>query len=400
MHTGIKQIYWYCSCLSSHQSLGKASRNSWGRAALQADHKHQEQGCWHWHAKSEKWFPNPPPPSLCVPAEPAVSFQVKEAFCCNREGCTGSEELLEEGGSGMQCICSRSTQPCEHEKDLFPEETTCACLADTKAPLSSEMPIELTIQRVYVHGSNKIISSLGSPTELLAAASTGFFPVFPLITTTGPGGQHDGKTHRSHVLGKIEHALSSTINWLKWTHMFCSKSVYTWHQETAMKKTNPIQKVTSFHLCQYFNNKNNVIYMCVCLCVCEQQLKSLLMLSDKGSCQPTWLQMSNSTSIVVRSHMLTSNSKFPTLKIRRWWNPNSRQSGDVCRKAMAYKTWPGSRKLLLNNLPLETFFPSSKAFRKSTEPGPFLSNAHTESKKISTPAVLACSQHLHTLKPS
>lgn len=57
----------------------------------------------------------------------------------------------------MQSTCSKSMRPCEHEKDLnvpntdsreekTPEETVCACLADTKAPLSSAMPIQLTIQ--------------------------------------------------------------------------------------------------------------------------------------------------------------------------------------------------------------------------------------------------------------
>lgn len=48
------------------------------------------------------------------------------------------------------------------------------------------------------------------------------------------------------ALGKTEHAALPTINWLKWTHLVCSKSVYTWHEETAMKKTNPIKKSDLF----------------------------------------------------------------------------------------------------------------------------------------------------------
>lgn len=189
MHAGIKQIYWYSSCLSSQQSLGKALRNSWGHAALQTDHKHQEQDCWRWHAKSEKWLPNPPLLSMSQQSQPC-HFRLRR-----HSAATGRlywlSQLLEESGSGMQCICSRSMQPREHEKDLnvpntdsreekTPKETVCACLADTKAPLSSEMPIQLTIQWAYIHGSNKTISRLGHDAELLGAASIGFFPVSPI----------------------------------------------------------------------------------------------------------------------------------------------------------------------------------------------------------------------------
>lgn len=96
-----------------------------------------------------------------------------------------------ESSPGMQSICSKSMRSCEHKKDLnvpntesreekTPEETVCARLADTKVPLSSEMPIQLTVEWVYVHDSNKIISTLGPPAELLGTASTGFFLSLPI----------------------------------------------------------------------------------------------------------------------------------------------------------------------------------------------------------------------------
>lgn len=61
-----------------------------------------------------------------------------------RGGCARWVQLLEEGGSGMRCICSRSTRPHEHKKDLnvpntdsrqqdTPEENAHPRLADTKA---------------------------------------------------------------------------------------------------------------------------------------------------------------------------------------------------------------------------------------------------------------------------
>lgn len=107
MHTGIKQIYRYSSCLSSHQSSGKALRNSWVHAALQTDHKYQEQDCWCWHAKSEKWLPSPLLLCMSQQSQP-WHFRLKRHSAATRRLYWLSGELLEESGSGMKCICSRS----------------------------------------------------------------------------------------------------------------------------------------------------------------------------------------------------------------------------------------------------------------------------------------------------
>lgn len=234
MHAGIKQINWYSSCLSSHQSLGKALRNSWGHTALQADHKHQEQDCWRWHAELEKWLSNPPLLCLSQQSQPC-HFRLRRHSAALAQWSSWRRVAQEchvfaLGACGLVSMRKIWTYPSTGSREeKTPEETVCASLADTKAPLSPEMPIQLTIQWVYVHGSNKIISRLRPPAELLGAASTGFFPVPPSITTTGPGDQCDGKTHHSHALEKMEHAALSVINQLKWIHLVCSKCVYTWH---------------------------------------------------------------------------------------------------------------------------------------------------------------------------
>lgn len=83
MHTGIKQIYWYSSCLSSHSPWAKP----WGtaeamqhyRLIINTRNRTADVGMPSQKSDSQTH------PSLYAPAEPAMSFQVKEAFCCNRE---------------------------------------------------------------------------------------------------------------------------------------------------------------------------------------------------------------------------------------------------------------------------------------------------------------------------